>query len=296
MAGDRNAEGLAWEIVTRPAPKGRYEHADAYRAREGKRIAFRQRVRRSPGGCWVWVGKHLASNGRAYPMYYHRRDPATDPNPTRSAFLWMMREFFPDVPVRQYEQTTTRCGRDLCVNPYHRVRSQRKSPNVMSHDLVREIYAWRGSSTVTEVAKLYDQSTPVVSRIWTGQRWSSVTGWTPEDTPKMGADKAMAVYELRGSGRTQKSVADEFGVSQSTVSNIWNGLTRANRTGQPRRYDEEAKPTNAQLDEATRQAILDMKGEAGKRAVAAKFGVGASTVLRIWNGRREGSLRGEQGA
>ncbi len=238
MEPGRTAEEAAWRKISQVAPRGRYEHPVAYKRRTRKRTNFVERVQRRPNGCWVWVGPSLAGkDGVVYPIFYHRHasDHREQKNTTRSAFPWMMREWFPEVVVGHNEQTTTRCGDPLCINPYHRVRRKKsggRGTGRMDHALILEVYARRLTSTVNVTAAEFGLHNSQVSRIWSGTIWSSVTGHPhlKKARVRMTADTAREIYALRESGQTAADVARKYNVSRPTVSYIWHGRTWAHAT------------------------------------------------------------------
>lgn len=235
-APGRTPEEQAWWTIHQLPVRGKYEHPLAYKRRTRKRANFLSRVQRRPNGCWVWTGPTVKGGvGTTYPAYYHRQNLGEQgDNTTSSAFPWMMREWFPNVQVRQYEQTDTRCGNMVCISPYHRVRrkpSGGEGTGRMSHELVREIYSRRLTSTVNATALEFRVHGSQVSRIWTGERWSAVTGERSGGVRKrMSAEQALAVYALRNSGRKSTEVAKEFGISRPTVYAIWTGRSWAATT------------------------------------------------------------------
>lgn len=233
-------EGRAWRRLTTSAPRGQYEHASAYRRREYKHYAFRTRVKRDPTtGCWMWTGSVLeGKNGRRYPIFYHRRE--TTSNTTRAAFTWMMREWFPEVSIKQYTQTDTTCGRDLCINPFHRVRKVPNGDGItrMKPSTVLEIYALRdGPESSRAVAQRFGVHQTTVIRVWNGSKWSSVTGHRRgSEPPRRGKrthdpDQIRRIYAERTSGKLQREVAQQYGVSEAAVRRIWKGQSWAEVTG-----------------------------------------------------------------
>jgi len=293
-------EGRAWAKVRTPSPKGRYEHAQAYRKRVGKQEAFRQRVTRDPAtACWLWSGAHLSGpNGHRYPMFYHNRRAGDSDNNTRSAFPWMVREWFPDVELAPYQQTTTSCGRDMCISPFHRL-TRVPGPNQgqvrMDHPTVLEIYALRDSGrTQASVGEQFGISPSAVHKIWHGIRWSSLTGHGRDDPSRskiMSGQKALDIYRQKSTGRTMTEVAEEFGVGRTTVNNIWLGEAWSHVTHQPK-----AKPTyRPRLSNYKRRKVIRARGTMSAYAAANELKVGKSTVLAIWK-REEERLLQEQGA
>lgn len=293
-------EGAAWARVQTPSPRGRYEHAQAYARRTAKQTGFRQRVKRNPAtGCWLWVGQTVRGpNGYQYPVFYHRRESGDSDNTTRSAFPWMMREWFPEVEVLPYRQTTTTCGVRTCISPYHR---KIKIPNAgtaqarMDHHAVLEVYALQDSGrTQADVGAEFNIHASTVHKIWHGITWSTVTGHGQDDPSRsriMSAKKAMEIYQERLTGRTATEVAEEFGVGRTTVTNIWQGLAWTNITRQPK-----VKPNwRPRLSSYKRRKVLMARGKMSAYAAAKELKVGRTTVLTIWR-REEQRLLREQGA
>lgn len=294
------AEGRAWAKVQTPSPRGRYEHALAYRKRTGKQESFRKRVVRDPEtACWLWVGPCAPGpNGHLYPMFYHNRKAGESDNTTRSAFPWLMREWFPDIEVAPYQQTATSCGRDVCISPYHRtvrIPGPGKGQTRMDHDTVLEIYALRTSGrTQTSVGDQFGVSATTIHKIWHGIRWSTLTGHGKDDPCRariMSGSKALAIYQQKKTGRTATEVAEEFGVGRTTVSNIWLGEAWGHVTRQPK-----VKPTyRPRLSDYKRRKVIKAMGTAPAGTVARDLKVGKSTVLTIWKREAE-RLSAEQGA
>lgn len=277
-----NKEQIAWGRLMEPPPRGIYIHPLSPRGRrETKKAKFRSNLVLSSEGCWLWGGGFAKGpNGRRYPIFNHYRKSTPD-NPTRAAFNWMMREWFPKVAVRSYGQTENRCGNDLCINPYHRqvsIPNGGKGQNRMDHDLVRDIYAIKGTMTQVEAAEKFNVHTCTVGRIWSGERWSSITGQRVSKEKVMTADKARAVFADRVNGESMQVVADRYGIGRNTVRSVWYGETWASATGAVR-----IKPEPNRLSSATRRAILDAQGTRSAYGLAKELGVASSTVLRLWD-------------
>jgi transcriptional regulator with XRE-family HTH domain len=87
-------------------------------------------------------------------------------------------------------------------------------------------------------------------------------------------------------GRSGRSIAEEFGVSPSMVSAIKHGRAWASvDPGLPSRLAEE--PRRGKVLDANRVAEIKRRLAAGEstRAIASDFGVSASTVQAISQGR-----------
>lgn len=279
MRDTKSAEGLAWRRLQTPAPRGNYQHSVAYKRRERKRATFRTKVKLTGSGCWVWSGGHAKGpNGKLYPIFNHYRASTPD-NTTRAAFNWMMREWFPAVKVRSYAQTENRCGTELCINPYHRqvaIPNGGAGQERMDHDKVRAIWTSKGNMTQAEAASAFEVHTSTIARIWSGERWSSITGARYEPSPRMTADRARAIYSRRNDETSMQAVADRFGCSRSTVRSIWLGHTWASATGAAR------TDRSNRVSEETKELIRERMGRLSAAKTGREFGVASSTVLRIW--------------
>lgn len=277
------AQGLAWRKLQTPAPRGAYEHSVAYKRRERKRATFRTKVTLTGDGCWVWSGGHAKGpNGKLYPIFSHYRASTPD-NTTRAAFNWMMREWFPAVKVRSYAQTENRCGTQLCINPYHRqvaIPNGGAGQDRMDHDKVRALWASKGQMTQAEAARQFEVHTSTVTRIWSGERWSSITGARYDPNPRMTAERARLIYAERDSGRTMQAVADHFGTSRNTVRSIWIGDTWSSATGAPK------LDVSNRVSEETRREVYAKLGVQSAAKTGREFGIASSTVLRIWQNPR----------
>lgn len=293
-------EEAAWRRIQTVLPRRSYEHAQAYAKRTAKQAAFRQRVSRDPNTkCWLWTGLTLpGSKGHQYPVFYHRRESGDSDNTTRSAFPWMLREWFPEVHIVPYQQTTTSCGTSVCINPYHRVtrlRGPGHGQTRLDHDVVLEIYALRDSGrTQADVGAQFNITPSAVHKIWHGIRWSSLTGHGVDDPCRakiMSAQKALDIHRQKKTGRTVAEVAQEFGVGPTTVYNIWMGASWQHVTRQPK-----AKPTHRpRLSNYKRRKVLKARGTMSAYAAAKELKVGKTTILKIWKDEEE-RLSKKQGA
>lgn len=280
-----NAEERAWERLQKPVPRGRYEHPSVYTLRTRKRVNFVRRINRKPGACWLWTGAFVTVANAKLPMYYHNRDAKRTPNDntTRSAFLWMMREWFPEVPTQKWAKTDATCGNDLCISPYH--RQHKKLGNVaepfrINHDQIRQVYALRDSGRgVNEVAREFGWHNTLVSKIWSGARYAGVTGH-PNPKPKrkaLSAEAAVQVYARLDSNANAQQVADEFGVSVNVVRDIWDGYRHSAATG------ADPKGRTRFLSEEAYQIIVGAYNSGrASRTVAVEAKVSHNTVVRVW--------------
>lgn len=292
MTQDRTArEGLAWARVHTPGPRGHYQHETAYKRRESKRDGFRGKLRRDPAsGCWEWLGSTVTGAGnRPYPIFNHRRTTSPD-NTTRAAFHWMMREWFPDVPVPNNARVGSECGNTLCLNPFHRYLdpdANRAPKPRMDHRRVLDIYSWRGTQSARAAAEMFGVHVSTVERIWSGKRWSAITGHRQDGKqPPMDAVRARAIYADRNCGSSMDAVAAKHATSRSTVRSIWYGLTWSAVTGA-----QTVKPEPRTLSEPTRRVILDRQGKQSAYSLAKELGVGKTTILETW---RRASLLQQQ--
>lgn len=96
------------------------------------------------------------------------------------------------------------------------------------------------------------------------------------------ADQAREVYAAKGT-RDATELGRSVGISRYQVLSIWRGESWAHETG--------AKPhvPRKVMSDETVRAIQSRHGQASARKVAAEFGVGASSVLRVWQGWRQPS-------
>lgn len=285
MTDNIDAEGRAWRTIHQPAPRGRYEHSNKHVIRMRKRQKFLRNLRRDPAtACWVWVGSVTKGNyGDQHPTFYHWRGN-TD-NTTRSAFMWMMREWFPSTPVHRGMQTDTTCGNNLCISPYHRfavtmVRNRGQKHHTKA-DVMRA-YKLKGTMSADEAAAKTGINAPTIRRIWSGQRWSSVTGQENAMPRRLGPDKVRSIYASRSRHPSMRSAAQEYGVGINTVRAIWMGEAWTEVTGAG--PGELIKP---RVSPETRDLVVKLKGS-GRSApsVAAEVGVSTSTVRRYWGYRK----------
>lgn len=142
------------------------------------------------------------------------------------------------------------------------------------------------------VAERFGVSVETVGAIKSGKRWAGELDadlrermQTDSAGAVLDADSARRIMTALEGGRSGRSIADEFGVSQSMVSAIKCGQAWASidpklpaRLAQtPRRGKALSEPEVA----AIKQRLL--AGESSRR-VAADFGVSSSTVLAIARG------------
>jgi len=278
----RNREGLAWARVQTPAPRGRYQHELAYKRRESKRASFRRKLRLADNGCWLWTSSTVVGAGRhPYPIFNHRRETTPD-NTTRAAFHWMMREWFPDVNVPNNARTGSECGNTLCLNPFHRYLdpdANRRAKPRMDHRKVLDIYSWRGTQSARATAELFQVHVSTVENIWSGRRWSAVTGHRRDGKqPPMDATRARAIYADRNLGLSMEAVAAKHNTSRNTVRSIWYGLTWAVATGA-----QTVTPEPRTLSDQTRRVILSRQGKQSAYSLAKELGVGKTTILTMWS-------------
>ena len=116
MTAQHDAEGRAWRIIHQPAPRGKYEHSRAWSLRNSRRQNFLSRLRRQPTGCWLWTGiSRPGPKGLVYPMFHWSQDGVKH---SKSAFYWLMTEWFPDVDrPNDRAATVATCGNSRCITP-----------------------------------------------------------------------------------------------------------------------------------------------------------------------------------
>lgn len=188
-------------------------------------------------GCWVWHGPDF--EGR--PITY-QWNPATAHNAKRSAFLWMMEVWFPEVKFSDRTRgTAPTCGQPMCIAPHHRRGRTFAHLTKLKPEQVRAIFALRDVRKMAEVAVEFDVSVSLVSGIWSGKHHVNITGqWDIRKNPrKLTARQALDIYALKGKGQ-QQQVADRFNVSRATIRHIWSGLTWSEVTGASLSQEQDA--------------------------------------------------------
>ena len=191
---------------------------------------FRNRVTYNPRtGCWVWGGP-VDYEGRPITYQKHRRG---EHNAKRSAFVWMMEQWFPEVRFPDRSRGTVPvCGTATCISPKHRRGRSVNHVTKLSDAQVLQIFRQRDTRPMGDVAQEFGVSRSLVSGIWRGKHHVALTGqWERRKNYRLlRPNTVLKIYALRGQ-RTQQSVADEFGVSRSTIRNIWDGRHWAEVTG-----------------------------------------------------------------
>lgn len=157
------------------------------------------------------------------------------------------------------------------------------------------------------VAERFGVSVETVGAIKSGKRWTSAVDddlrsrmAAASTAPVLDATSAQRVMSALEAGRSGRSIAEEFGISPSMVSAIKHGQAwSALDPGLPARLAE--KPRQGKALRAPQVAEIKQRLLAGQssRKVAAEFGVSASTVLAIAQGRTWAEVRargaGEEG-
>lgn len=211
-----------WARLKQPSPRGKYEHVKSWNRRNRRRASFVRRIERAPGGCWVWTGQVSKTNGRVYPTVAFR--VTGNRSIQRSAFLWLVDEFLPELAPLSRHRTTPRCGVSLCIHPGHRADA-RVTRQLITADQAREIYAAKGVKNATDVAQAYGVSRNQVYAVWRGRNWRVVTG-APPHTPRRRVytdDEVQRVLNLKGTGSSRK-VAAQLDVHYKFVLAVWAGL------------------------------------------------------------------------
>lgn len=204
------------------APRLKYEHVKTWNKRNRRRVNFVRRVGRTDAGCWVWRGQSSVTKGKVYPVVSFR-EPPNSHRVQRSAFAWLIREFFPEFTSMTTHRTSPGCGDALCINPWHR-RDRRVTRQSITSDQARAIYAARGVDEAGAVARTHGISRDQVLSIWRGRNWNLATG-APRHTPnrRVYTDAEVEkVRELRGTG-SSRAVAAQLGVHYKFVLDVWAG-------------------------------------------------------------------------
>lgn len=95
---------------------------------------------------------------------------------------------------------------------------------------IRERFA-NGEKT-THLAREFNINTRTLLSIVYGETWK-VEGYEPppkKSKSKLTEESVVEIYKRKGAGQTLTVVASDFGVSEATVSNIWNGKQWKNVT------------------------------------------------------------------
>lgn len=183
------SESAAWAIVSRPLIRPLYMHKDTW-AREFKNVArqrrnWLRRVKRQPDGCWVWTGPTINRPNRAPILVYYVR-PAGRHEVTkgryRSAYWWMIREWFPEHDSRIHITHMT-CGNKLCLSPLHRRSGSGAVRTKLTDEQAVEIYRQRYERSLNSLANEFGVTRRLVMLIWTGRSRADVTGHQQENLP-----------------------------------------------------------------------------------------------------------------
>ena len=211
-------EQVAWGRLQELAPRGRYEHIKPWEKRNRRRRNFVRRLDRKPNGCWVWTGQRARRAQNDYPAVTIRDGGK---HKQRSAFAWMVEEFFPEVTLPH--RTSSTCGNSMCVNPLHRADAMITN-NLLTADEALQVYQLKGQLKSREVAEKFGISANQVLSIWRGRNWNHVTGHPkpqgptrPRRTPD---EVRRKILEFQGEA-SSREVAAQFGVSFRTVARIW---------------------------------------------------------------------------
>lgn len=223
------SEQTAWGRLQQKAPRRQYEHVKTWEKRNRRRVNFVRRLELTATGCWVWKGQSSLWRDRVYPVVSFRergRKPVQ-----RSAFAWLVHEFFPEFEPMTTHRTVPGCDVQLCINPWHR-RDRRVTRQLITAAQAQAIYAARETTDAGEVAHANGISRDQVLSIWRGRNWTQVTG-APKHVPKRRVytdAEVEKVRELRGTG-SSREVATALGVHYKFVLAVWAGK-RDLRNGQ----------------------------------------------------------------
>lgn len=215
-------EQRAWGRLLESAPRGRYEHARSWQKREKRRANFRAKIARQPGGCWLWTAQAPDRGGKPYPLWGVKIEGRCL---QRSAFVWMIGEFFPELADGLPHRTTTACGKPLCINPLHRLNGM-VTRGTLTPDQAREVYKLKGDDA-RAVAVQFGISANQVLSIWRGRNWGAITGAVNQTKQrKVTPPEVVEAILARKGELSGRKVAEEFNVSHKTVQRIWGGQHR----------------------------------------------------------------------
>lgn len=212
-------EERAWRKLQEPAPRGVYQHVGTWQRLNRRRQAFVSKIRREPDGCWVWTGQlSKRSGGKHYPAVSHRIDGKSV---QRSAFSWLLDEFFPEVSATRPIRTSPACGNSSCINPLHRINAMATNPTITPGQAV-EIYELKGKETARVVAERFGVNYNHVLSIWRGRNWSDVTGAEKKSPQRrVVAPEIVEVAIQRRGTVSSRALGRELGVSYKTILRIW---------------------------------------------------------------------------
>jgi len=230
MADKTDAEGRAWRVLQQPAPRGRYEHVRNWEIRNNHRISFRNRIDRTPGGCWMWMGQAAPrANGNMYALVGWRVRKSGRSALQRSAFTWMMEEWFPEEHAKLPHRTKSLCaGGMMCLNPYHRANGMNTTAKI-TPEIAVKVYSLKGVMSATAVGEQYGIRPNQVRFIWAGRNWGRYTGAPkPVDTGRRVTPPEVVeeIERLKGVESSAK-LAERFGVHKKTVQRIWQRAAKA---------------------------------------------------------------------
>lgn len=212
-------EQAAWGRLSESAPRGRYEHARSWQKREKRRANFRAKVVRQSSGCWLWVGQAPVRGGKPYPLWGVKIKGRSQ---QRSAFVWMVGEFFPELAATLPHRTQPSCGQPTCIAPTCRVNGMLTANRITPEQAV-ELFNMKGKKDAGEVAELFGISRNQVLSIWRGRNWGDVTGAVNQTRQrKVTPPDIVDAIKARHGQASSRAVAAEFNVSYKTVLRIWN--------------------------------------------------------------------------
>lgn len=225
-------DAKTWPVVATPDPRqASYGAIPEQRRTLRHRARFRSQLQRDPAtGCWLWRG-YRDRDGRPV---FRVRTASHGNNSSRSAFVWMMEQWFPQVPFPNRDRATRPvCGRGACLSPHHRQQRTYAHLTKLTPGQVAQIFAARGYERVGQVAARHGVAESTVLNVWAGRSHRDLTGLKVPTSAavRLTPEMALSIWGCKDTGRTQREVAEEFSVSQATVSNIWRGRTWADLTG-----------------------------------------------------------------
>lgn len=223
-------EQAAWRAFRSTATRPKYDNHPGARRLGKTNDRFKQRVIRDPHTeCWAWTGPTYNSGPICYVWSTTRGRTMT-----RSAFLWLMEQWFPSVEFADGSRSTQPvCGNRQCISPFHRKSRGYEHLTKLTRTQVLAVFAKRDQRDARGVAVEFGVSEGAVHGIWSGRFHRSITG-QPEvkrSNRKLTAEQATEVYAARGGSGTQRELAERYGVSRATIRRIWDGTIWSEVTG-----------------------------------------------------------------
>jgi transposase len=169
----------------------------------------------------------------------------------------------------------------------------KRGKNLETEQVLRIAECIAAGERHTMVAEHFGVSVQTVRAIKSGKRWEGAIDDELRErmagastAPTLSPVTARQVMAALEAGRSGRSIADEFGISPSMVSAIKHGKAWSELDpGLPDRLAD--KPRQGKVLAAEQVAVIKQRLLAGvsSRRIAAEFGVSASTIQAISQGR-----------